>query len=333
MSISTNSNTTLEFTNHEENLSYNQIKNKILSNLNKANKLLDKSSFNKLKKELISNIKSNNKFIVSINEDSTYTSYNSEKEELFGGSNVEGTTETKTSNKQHDEKTVQPEEPVKEEDEYVEETASDEESTTQSENGNKKIIDNNLSKEETVQLEEETVQSEKSNKQHDEETVQSEEPMKEEDEYVEETASDEESTTQSENGNKKIIDNNLSKEETVQLEEETVQSEKETGSSETNNKQPEEATQESNPSPLWKFFGGNTSLEDSDIEQTYMIDSDESDEESLIDKAKLTNKKYLKSLKVSDLREIMRENHMQLSKKGFYLKKNQMISKISKNFK
>ena len=83
----------------------------------------------------------------------------------------------------------------------------------------------------------------------------------------------------------------------------------------------------------WLGFGGNNSDEDSDIEQTYMIDSDDSDEESLIDKAKLNSKKYLKSLKVKDLREIMRENKIQLSKNGLYLNKNQMISKISKKLK
>ena len=64
-----------------------------------------------------------------------------------------------------------------------------------------------------------------------------------------------------------------------------------------------------------------------------MFDSDESDEESLIDKAKLTNKKYLKTLKVNDLREIMRYNNIKLSKNGSYLNKNEMITKISKNFK
>ena len=84
------------------------------------------------------------------------------------------------------------------------------------------------------------------------------------------------------------------------------------------------------------FSGGDNSNDDSydsEIEQTYMMESYDSDEESFIDKAKLNSSKYLKTLNVKDLRDIMRDNNMKLSKNGLYLKKKEMISKITKNFK
>ena len=66
--------------------------------------------------------------------------------------------------------------------------------------------------------------------------------------------------------------------------------------------------------------------------QTFLFDGNDSDEESLIDKAvNFKNKKYLKSLNVSDLRSIMKNNNLQVSKKGSYLKKNEMINIIKKN--
>jgi len=60
--------------------------------------------------------------------------------------------------------------------------------------------------------------------------------------------------------------------------------------------------------------------------QTYLMDSDDSDEESLIDNAK--NKKYLNSLNVFELRSILKKNNLQLSKNGNYLKKDEMIKKV-----
>ena len=66
---------------------------------------------------------------------------------------------------------------------------------------------------------------------------------------------------------------------------------------------------------------------------TYMMNSDDSDEESFIDKAKLNNKKYLKSLNVLELRDIMRGNNMKISKNGTYLKKNIMVNQIQKKYK
>ena len=64
------------------------------------------------------------------------------------------------------------------------------------------------------------------------------------------------------------------------------------------------------------------------------MDSYDSDEESLILNAKqLSDKKFLTSLNVNDLRDIMRKHNMKLSKNGNYLKKNEMIKNIKKNFK
>jgi len=81
------------------------------------------------------------------------------------------------------------------------------------------------------------------------------------------------------------------------------------------------------------FSGGDNSSNnyDSETEQTYMVEADDSDEESFVDKANFKNKKYLTSLNVSDLREIMRYNNMKLSKNGAYLNKKTMVNQISKN--
>ena len=66
--------------------------------------------------------------------------------------------------------------------------------------------------------------------------------------------------------------------------------------------------------------------------QTYLFDEADSDEESLIDNAmRLKDKKYLNSLNVGELRSIMKNNNLQVSKKGSYLKKNEMIKVIKKN--
>jgi hypothetical protein len=77
----------------------------------------------------------------------------------------------------------------------------------------------------------------------------------------------------------------------------------------------------------------NNNQEDN-IEQTYLMYSDDSDEESLILNAKqLSDKKFLNSLRVNELRDIMRNNSIMLSKNGHYLKKNEMIKNIKKKFK
>ena len=87
----------------------------------------------------------------------------------------------------------------------------------------------------------------------------------------------------------------------------------------------------------WNFNGGASISHDYDdySEQTYLLDSDDDDddkEESLITRAKnLKSKKYLSQLNVNELRNIMRQNNMQLSKNGAYLRKDVMIKTIQKN--
>jgi hypothetical protein len=68
-------------------------------------------------------------------------------------------------------------------------------------------------------------------------------------------------------------------------------------------------------------------------EQTYLFDADLSDEEeSIIDNAiKLKDKHYLKSLNINELRNIMKNKNLKISKNGIYLKKSEMIKKIQKN--
>ena len=59
--------------------------------------------------------------------------------------------------------------------------------------------------------------------------------------------------------------------------------------------------------------------------QTSIFGEDDSDEESIIH-----NARQLKKLNVYQLRDIMRNNNLQITRGGNYLKKNQMISKIRK---
>jgi hypothetical protein len=284
-----NSSTLLKFYNDKKNLSYNQIKNKFISNLNKAYKILDKETFNKLKEDLILNMKYNDNFTVSIDESGNYTSI----DELSGGSLEQSTEETPSKEPSTEQQST--------EQEHTEETTSKE-----------PLTEEKLTEQEHT---EETPSKEPSTEQQSTEQ-----------EHTEETPSKEPSTEQ--------------------------QSTEQEHTEETTSKEPlteEKLTgQQSNNKSFfskWLGLGGNISDNQSDYnsdyqsdndynsdnEQTYMIQSDESDEESFMDKAKLNNKKYLSTLKVKDLRDIMRNNNMKLSKNGLYLNKNQMIKNISKN--
>jgi hypothetical protein len=59
--------------------------------------------------------------------------------------------------------------------------------------------------------------------------------------------------------------------------------------------------------------------------QTSIFGEDDSDEESIIH-----NARQLKKLNIYQLRDIMRNNNLQITRGGNYLKKNQMINKIRK---
>jgi hypothetical protein len=65
--------------------------------------------------------------------------------------------------------------------------------------------------------------------------------------------------------------------------------------------------------------------------KTYLFDSDDDDEESLIENAKyLKSKKYLNSLTVNELKQHMKKNNIKLSVNGSYYRKNEMIKLIQK---
>ena len=64
-----------------------------------------------------------------------------------------------------------------------------------------------------------------------------------------------------------------------------------------------------------------------------MVDSDDDDEESLIDNAKLKNKKFLNTLNLTELRNIARNNSIKVSKNGQYLNKKNIVQSIHKNLK
>ena len=65
--------------------------------------------------------------------------------------------------------------------------------------------------------------------------------------------------------------------------------------------------------------------------QTYLVESDDSDEESLIQSAIQLTKKKLQNLTVPELREIMRNKNLNLSKNGIYYTKNEIIKKLLKH--
>ena len=262
-SNTSNSSTTLLFSNNK-NMSYNQIKNKILSNLNKANKVLDKNNFNKLKQELITNMKNNNNFVVDIDENGSYISNVISSDYIGGDSDLNNTSVNLTSiNTEEKEKTS-------------ESSTSTAESTEQQSS---------------------TSTAESTEENDEEDTKQG----------------TEESTDESD-----IIKNNTINKKTS----EPLQ---------------EEQTEETLLNKL-KFWGGKNVDDknyesDNDNNQTYMMETDDDDEESFIDKAKLNSAKYLKTLNVKYLRNIMRDNNMKLSNNGSYLKKNEMVKKITKKFK
>jgi hypothetical protein len=82
------------------------------------------------------------------------------------------------------------------------------------------------------------------------------------------------------------------------------------------------------------YSDSNLSFEDDFDDQTFLFNSYDSDEESLLDNFKnLQNKKYLNNLNVNELRNIMKNNNMKVSQNGSYLKKNIMIKNIQKEFK
>ena len=68
-------------------------------------------------------------------------------------------------------------------------------------------------------------------------------------------------------------------------------------------------------------------------EQTYLFDADLSDEEeSIIDNAiKLKDKYNLKSLNTNELRNVMKNKNLKISKYGTYFTKSEMIEKIEEN--
>ena len=311
-------------------LSYNQIKSSIITKLREANKILNEESFNKLRKELILNINSNKSFIggSSSNTIELFPEIQSkETDEYIVKSKLpkESSANTKyvsVVNKSKEDETEESESKEVETEESeskegkTEESESNEGETEESES--KDGENNKIKTIESESNEGETVVSKSNEDENNKIKTVVNESNEGENNKIKTVLSE---SKEGENNKIKTVVNESNEGKTVV-------------SKSNEGKQPN-TTQPTTSSGYfsWLGFGGNNSDEDSDIEQTYMIDSDDSDEESLIDKAKLNSKKYLKSLKVKDLREIMRENKIQLSKNGLYLNKNQMISKISKKLK
>jgi len=319
-SNTSNTSTTLVFSN-DQNLSYNQIKSKILSNLSKANKVLDEQTFKKLKQELITNMRNNNNFVVSIDDNGNYSSEQA-KDDIFSGGLSD---ESNNNNNEED---------------------SESSSEGSSEQGYHANTEENL-------LNSETDDSSSSNESTEVVTEVVPEVVTEVvPEVVTEVVTEVVPEVVTEVVPEVVpeVVTEVVPEVVTEVVPEVVtmnlskrSGDKELFSGELSSKENTEVVPEVDTKNHYSwlnyinpFKGGNKSDSedyDSEFEQTYMIESDENDEESFVDNAKLNSTKYLKTLNVKDLRDIMRDNNIQLSKNGLYLKKKEMITKISKNFK
>jgi hypothetical protein len=298
---------TLVFSNNQyvnnKKISNNMVKSKLITNLKKAEKILNQNKFKQLQTDLLLNLKNNNSIVVNINSKNNY------KYEIYnGGSDINN---TKPSDIKNNSKKPIVEENVVEEDEYIQKTNSNSKSnplTEESSSENSSSTDESLNSEEQVK----------------------QEPISESTEIKEESESN---TTDTTDTTDTTNTTNTSLHTPSILPKSNTITNTITNTTITESTVNDASKNTSQNKPWYKIWGGKREKYDQYDQQTYMVDSDDEDEESFIDKAKLNNKKYLSSLNVNKLRDIMREREMKLSKNGSYLKKNDMIKQIQKNNK
>jgi hypothetical protein len=338
-----NNQTVLVFSNsnyiNNKKVSNNKVKSNIISNLKKAEKVLADNKYKKLQTDLILNLKNNNTIIVNIkNNNYKYDIYNSS-----GGNSSFTNTNTNTN--------------INESDEYIPTTIGGSSLSDESDIQEEQTIPVStveLSEPSSTQESSEPVSTQESSEPVS--TQESSEPvsMQESSQQVSTQESLEQSSTQEslEQSSTQKSSEPVSTPESshpVSTQSIPIQESSELSSTQlstqpvsTQSMPIQQSTELSSiqdnkknvSKGFWEsIFSGGDKNEDSDNEQTYLVDSDDSDEESFIDNAKLKNKKYLNSLNVQKLKTIMKDNHMQIFKNGSYIKKNEMIKSIQKKFK
>lgn len=307
---------TLVFSNNQyvnnKKISNNMIKSKLITNLKKAEKLLSQNKFKELQTDLLINLKNNNSIVVNINGKNNY------KYEIYNGGNSTNNTNNTNSKNSSKNNTIE-----RDDDEYI--------PTQNKINESSKSTTNTITNTTTNKTMNNTNTTSIT---HTEES----DPTKSTDSIESTTETDDlESTNSSQKETSDNIPKTPETNNTEEIQETPSILPKNTLTEEsiTNNstKTNQTNTTESKSWFSGIFSGGKNDDNDSDNDQTYLIDSDSDDEESFIDKAKLNNKKYLNTLNVNKLRDIMRNNELKLSKNGSYLKKNEMIKQIQKKYK
>jgi hypothetical protein len=364
MTKNSNNSSVILFTNsnviNNKKVSSNVVRSNIINNLKQAEKLLSKENFKNLQSDLILNMKNNNTVIVNINNDNY-------KLMIYGGS-----TEKKSlSNEQEDYKNNRiANSQFISRDISSTSKSNDEMVNYNSSHNSKYLSDSSLGNPPKTYLSEDEIPkrdpssantsdstSENLSDSTSEKTLNtylSEDEISKRDPSLTNTSdfsSENSSDFSSENPSKTYLsEDEISKRDSSS--ENPSDSSSETPSktdsslkdtSDSKNPSSNSSVQE-NPS----FFntikgylglkkGGNKldndSDNDSDNEQTFMFESDDDDDESFIDNAKLNNKKYLNNLNLTQLREIAKNNSIKVTKNGQYLNKSQMVKNIHNNFK
>ena len=318
--MSNSKNYSLSFSNsnylNNKKISNNVVKNRVISNLKKAEKMLSNEKFKKLQSDLIVNLKNNNTVVAHIND-------NKYKLDIIGGSIPENQP-TVPKNDSIPKKpmnsvpSVQSEtnSPIlKEQSKSIstkEQTISG--PSVQSETNRITPIENEITREESSKtITDPTIESDKLN--HDEHSTEDSMYSSELKPTSTESSEFESTKTPSESSDEGSLTSSNQKEMVPEKEKEK---------------------KKSIFNHIKGFFGikgGNLTgySSDNDDSQTYFFDTNDSDEESILDHLK--DKKYLNSLNVKELREISKKNELVLSKGGCNLKKDQLIKQLHKKFK
>ena len=285
----------INFSKKNDSLSNNAIKNRIISNLKKAEKLLDNNKFKNLQKDLILNLKENNSINVVIDNDN----YKLENNMSGGFFNLFFSNKDSEQKKEEKEEKVEDEEEEEKEEKVEDEEEKEEEGEEEKKENKEDEEEDEEEKDEDEDDEEEENKEEKKENKEDEEEDEEEEDEKEDEEEKDEDE-DEEEEENINNKKSDYINDNIKSQY---------------------------------GGDKYLLNNDNLSFEDFLDEQTFLFDSYNLDdeEESLIDNAtKLKNNKYLNNLNIHELREIMKNNNLKVTNKGNYLKKTDMIKKIKK---
>ena len=319
----------INFSKRNDSLSNNAIKNRIISNLKKAERLLDNNKFKNLQKDLILNLKENNSINVVIDNDN----YKLENDMSGGFFNLFFSNKDSEQKKELETENNNYEEINRIENNELENTYTGGEE------------DNQYSKDEEEdedkeEEDEEEKEDEEEEEEEDEEDDKEDEVKKEEEYKVKKEEDEEEDEEEEEDEDEEEEEDEDDKEDEIKKEEDEDDKEEDEDDKEDDKEDNNKDEQNINKKIRTQYGGDkyllnndNLSFEDFLDEQTFLFDSYnlDDDEESLIDNAtKLKNNKYLNNLNIHELREIMKNNNLKVTNKGNYLKKTDMIKKIKK---